>query len=227
MWGIDFIEEISDKSSGVHSWILVAIDYFIKWVEAIHTRQSTNKVVIKFFTENILTRLGIPQKIIVDNGMCFRSNEFAEFCRKYGSVVSYSSPYHLQGNGQVESSNRKILKIIKRMLDNNKRTWDSKLNLALWVDRIMVKKSTCFSPFNLVYEKEAKLSLNNLLPIYKFVTEKQLEDVNFMENRLNALIELDEVRRLAQEQNISKQQQVKFLHDKKSSKQSFRKVTRF
>ena len=92
------------------------------------------------------------------------------------------------------------------MLDNNKRAWDSKLNLALWVDRIMVKKSTGFSLFNLVYEKEAKLSLNNLLLVYKFVTEEQLEDVNFMEKRLNALIELDEVRRLAQEQNISKQQ---------------------
>ena len=75
---------------------------------------------------------------------------------------------------------------------------------------------------NLVYGKEAKLPLNNLLPVYKFVTEEQLEDVNFMENRLNALIELDEVRRLAQEQNINKQQQVKFLHDKKSFKRSFK-----
>ena len=53
MWGIDFIGEISDKSSGWHSWILVAIDYFTKWLEVIHTWQSTNKVVIKFLTENI------------------------------------------------------------------------------------------------------------------------------------------------------------------------------
>ena len=64
--------------------------------------------------------------------------------------------------------------------------------------------------------------MSNLLPVFKFVTEEQLEDINFMENRLNALILLDEVRRLAHEQNISKQQQVKFLHDKKSSERSFK-----
>ena len=48
MWGIDFIWEISDKSSNGHSWILVATDYFTRWVEAIPTRQSTSKVVINF-----------------------------------------------------------------------------------------------------------------------------------------------------------------------------------
>lgn len=80
MWGIDSIREIENKSSGGHKWILVATDYFTKWVEAIHTRQATSKVVIKFLLENILTRFGVPQKIMVDNGMCFRSNEFSNFC---------------------------------------------------------------------------------------------------------------------------------------------------
>ena len=106
MWGIDFIGEISEKSSGGHSWILVATDYFTKWVEAIATQQSTSKVVIKFLIENILTRFGVPQKIIADNGMCFRSNEFADFCRKYGINALYSSLYHPQGNEQAKSSNK-------------------------------------------------------------------------------------------------------------------------
>lgn len=169
MWGIDFIGEIADASSGGHRWILVATDYFTKWVEAIPTRQATSKVVIKFLMDNILTRFGVPCKILCDNGMCFRSKEFSEFCKKYGINLSYSSPYHLQGNDQAESSNKNILKIIKRMLSNNKKAWDSKINLALWADRVIVKRSTGFAPYELVYGKKARLPLNNLLPVYRFI----------------------------------------------------------
>lgn len=110
MWGVHFIGEIVNKSSGGHKWILVATDYFTKWVEAIPTRQATSKVVTKFLLENILTRFGVPHKIVVDNGMCFRFKEFVDFCENYGVTLSYSSPYHPQGNGQAESSNKNLLK---------------------------------------------------------------------------------------------------------------------
>ena len=93
-WGIDFIVEISNKFSGGHSWILVATDYFTKWVEAIPTRNATSKVVINFILNNIITQFGCPQKIITDNAMCFRSEEYKEFCKKYGIIEYTSSPYH-------------------------------------------------------------------------------------------------------------------------------------
>ncbi|XP_057830370.2 uncharacterized protein LOC131041346 [Cryptomeria japonica] len=194
MWGIDFIGEIENKYSGGPKWILVATDYFTKWVEAIPTRQATSKVVTKFLLENILTIFGVLQKIVVDNGMCFRSKEFSNFCENYGITLSYSSPYHPQGNGQVESRNKNLLKIIRRILGDNKKAWDSKLVLAVWTDRVTIKKSIGFSPYELVYGKEARFPLNNLLPVYKFVTEKCLEEVNFMGDKLMALAELDECR---------------------------------
>ena len=59
-WGIDFMGEIPNKSSGGHSWILVATDYFTNWVEAIFTTNSTSKVVINFILNNIITRFGCP-----------------------------------------------------------------------------------------------------------------------------------------------------------------------
>ncbi|XP_059066337.1 uncharacterized protein LOC131857656 [Cryptomeria japonica] len=164
-WGIDFIGEISDKSSGGHKWILVATDYLTKWVEAVPTKQATSKVVIKFLMDNIISRFGVPTKIITDNGMCFRSEEFNEFCKEYGIQISHLSPYHPQGNGQAESSNKNILKIIKKLLGNNKKAWDSKLTLALWADRITVKKSIGKAPFELVYGTRARLPLDNLLPV--------------------------------------------------------------
>lgn len=130
-WGMDFIGEISPSSSTGFSWILLATDYFTKWVEAIPTRNLTSKVVNSFLLNNIITRFGCPERIVNDNAMCFRSEEFIKFCDKYGITRSTSSPYHPQGNGQAESTNKSLLKVIKRTLDDNKKAWDSKLQLAI------------------------------------------------------------------------------------------------
>ena len=91
--------EIENKSSGGNSWILVAKDYFTKWVEEIPTKKSTNKVVMDFLLNNIIVRFGYPKKIVTDNAMCFSSEEYKGFCEKYGITKSTSSPYHPQGNG--------------------------------------------------------------------------------------------------------------------------------
>lgn len=97
-WGIDFIGKINEKSSGGHKWILVATDYFSKWVEAIPTKQATSKVVINFMMENIITRFGTLVRLIIENGMCFKFDEFKHFCNTYGITISYVALYHPQAN---------------------------------------------------------------------------------------------------------------------------------
>lgn len=129
-WGMDFIGEISPKYSTSYSLILVAIDYFTKWVEAIPTRNATSKVVNNFLLNNIISRFGFPQKIVIDNAMCFKYDEFIKFCDKFRITRSSSLPYHPQGNGQAESTNKSLLKVIKRTLDDNNKAWDSKLQLS-------------------------------------------------------------------------------------------------
>lgn len=157
------------KSSGGHSWSLVATDYFRKWVEAIPTKNATSKVVIDFVMSNILTRFGCPERIVSDNEMSFRSEEYTDFYEKHRIQISYSSPYHPQGNGQAESSNKSSMKIIKRSLEKNKKALDSKLRLVVWADKVTVEKEISCSPFNLVYGIHARLPQNNLMEMYKFV----------------------------------------------------------
>ncbi|XP_057869202.2 uncharacterized protein LOC131076157 [Cryptomeria japonica] len=174
---MDFIGEIVDKSSGGHKWILVAIDYFTKWIEAIPTKNTTRKVVIEFLMDSILTRFGVPIRLVVDNSICFGSKEFKDFCATYGIEIFYSALYHPQGNGWAKSSNKSILKIIKRMLEKNKKAWNSKLKFALWADRLTIKKAIGKSPFELVYGSQARIIVNNLLPIKKFMHEYgEMED---------------------------------------------------
>jgi transposase InsO family protein len=115
-WGLDFIGEFKDNSSNGYKWILTTTDYFTKWVEAIPTKRATYKVVMEFLEENIITHFRVPTNIITDNAKAFNSLELSTFCFNYGIVLSHSSNYYPQGNGLVESSNKNLMTIIKKIL---------------------------------------------------------------------------------------------------------------
>ena len=66
-WGLDFIGEINPTSSVKNKWILTATDFFTKWVEFIPTWNATDKVIINFIQENILSRFGCPKKLLTEN----------------------------------------------------------------------------------------------------------------------------------------------------------------
>jgi hypothetical protein len=79
-WGLDVIGEIHPSSSSQHKWILMATDYFTKWIEAMPCRQVTDSVIIKFLETNILSHFGCPRKIIADNAVAFKSKRLIDFC---------------------------------------------------------------------------------------------------------------------------------------------------
>eukprot|EP00253_Pinus_taeda_P016205 PITA_16205 len=104
-WGLDFIGEINPHSSGQHRWILVATDYFTKWIEAIPTRKADHHVVMNFLTQNIFTRFGCPHKLVTDNAAAFRAKELVDMCDSMGIKLVHSTSYYPQGNGLAESFN--------------------------------------------------------------------------------------------------------------------------
>jgi hypothetical protein len=109
-WGLDFIGEIHPSSSKGHQFVLVAIDYFTKWTEA---------VALKNMTEHIIHRFGIPQTLTIDQGASFMSKEVREFVELYRIKLLNSSSYYAQGNGQAESSNWTLISLIKKKISDN------------------------------------------------------------------------------------------------------------
>ena len=89
-------------------------------------------------------------KLTTDNAKDFCKCEMTEFCVDHGIVLSHSSNYYPQGNGLAESSNKNLIKLLKRMVGENKTSWDTRLKYALWEDRTTVKSITRKSPFELV-----------------------------------------------------------------------------
>jgi transposase InsO family protein len=120
--------------------------YFTKWIEDIPSRNTSHKVIIGFL-EDIIARFGCPDKIVTDNAASFKANPLIQFCEQFGITLIHSIPYYPQGNGLAESLNKSIIKIMKNLLEDKKKAWDSKLKFSLWVDRVTVKWSLGLSPF--------------------------------------------------------------------------------
>jgi hypothetical protein len=167
-WGLDFIGEINPLSSGQHKWILVGTDYFTKWIEAIPTQNDTHQVVMKFLYENILSRFGCPKRMVTDNSVAFKVEALVEMCKSMGIQLVHSTPYYPQGNGLPESSNKSLIKIIRKLLEEKKKNWDSKLKFALWADRLTIKKSIGTSLFKLVYGTDVIFPVQLVLPVARF-----------------------------------------------------------
>ena len=99
-----------------------------------------------------------------------------EFCHKYHIILGHSSTYHLQGNGLVESSNKSLVNIIKKLLEINKKSWNKRLVHALWVDRISQKKSIGMSPFELVYGVYTIFPTSLAAPVIRLLQEAGSEE---------------------------------------------------
>jgi transposase InsO family protein len=116
-------------------------------VEVIPTKFANDAVVIKFLEENILDRFGCPRKIITDNAQSFKSLAITDFCQKYNITLGNSIAYYPQGNGLAESSNKSLMRVIKKVLIDDKRACYYYLKFSLWANIINTKTSTCISPF--------------------------------------------------------------------------------
>jgi transposase InsO family protein len=122
-----------------------------------------------FLEDRIITQFGVPANITTDNAKAFSSTELSSFCFKYGIVLSHSSNYYPQGNGLVESNNKNLMNILKKIVGDNKRSWDNKIKITLWADRITKKSSTWKSHFELVYGLDATLPVHSKIPVYQFM----------------------------------------------------------
>jgi transposase InsO family protein len=91
---------------------------------------------MKVLETNIFARFGCPRKLVTNNAHAFKSKAMIYFCGNYNIILTHSTPYYPQGNGLTESSNKTLIKIIKKLLVENKKSWDSKFKYALWDDRI-------------------------------------------------------------------------------------------
>ncbi|GJV63723.1 reverse transcriptase domain-containing protein [Tanacetum coccineum] len=156
VWGIDFMGPF--PSSRGNKYILVAVDYLSKWVEAKVLPTNDARVVVKIL-KSLFARFGTPRAIISDHGTHFCNDQFTKVMLKYGVTHRLSTAYHPQTSGQVEVSNRGLKRILERTVGENRASWSDKLDDALWAFRTAFKTPIGCTPYKLVYGKACHLPI--------------------------------------------------------------------
>ncbi|GKA50671.1 reverse transcriptase domain-containing protein [Tanacetum coccineum] len=151
---IDFMGPF--PSSHGNKYILVAVDYLSKWVEAKALPTNDARVVVKFL-KSLFARFGTPRAIISDRGTHFCNDQFAKVMSKYGITHRLATAYHPQISGQVEESNRGLKRILERTIGENRASWSDKLDDALWAFCTAFKTTIGCTPYKLVYGKSCHL----------------------------------------------------------------------
>ena len=155
LWGIDFMGPFPPSNG--KEYILVAVDYVSKWVEAIPTRTNDNRKVLRFITWSIFAWYDCPRAIINDGGSHFNNTHFWALLKKYGVHHPITIPYHPQANGQVELSNWEVKTLLKKIICPDGKDWAHKLPNALWTYRTAYKTPIGMSPFWLIFTKACHL----------------------------------------------------------------------
>nr|XP_009586933.1 uncharacterized protein LOC104084714 [Nicotiana tomentosiformis] len=174
-WDMDIIGPIEPTASNGHRFILVAIDYFTKWIEAITFKSVTKKAVVDFVHANIICRFEIHKVIITDNAAKLNCHLMKE------------------ENKVVEAANKNIKKILHKMVQGF-RQWHEKSPFALLGYRTTVRTSVGTTPYLLVYGTEVVIPTKVDIPSHRIVAKVEIDDDEWVNTRLEQLSLIDEKR---------------------------------
>lgn len=194
-WGLDFVGPIKPAGSMTKArYILVAMDYCTKWVEAKALRDNKASSVAKFLYETILTRYGCPIELVSDQGTHFLNKVVKELVDKHMIIHKKSTVYYPQANGQAESMNKVLQNVLKKTVEHNRKDWDQKLNSALWAYRTTYKTTTGSTPFRLAFGIEVVVPMDYLVSSLRIAVAERLLEKEYEIARLNDLLRLEETR---------------------------------
>ncbi|GJS62620.1 reverse transcriptase domain-containing protein [Tanacetum coccineum] len=212
IWGIDFMGPF--PYSRGNKYILMAVDYLSKWVEAKALPTNDARVVCKFL-KSLFARFGTPRAIISDRGTHFCNDQFAKVMLKYGVTHRLSTAYHPQTSGQVEVSNRGLKRILERTIGENRASWSDKLEDALWAFRTAFKTPIGCTPYKLVYGKACHLPIELEHKAYWALKHCNFDLKTAGDHRKVQMNELNELRDQAYENSLIYKEKMKKIHDSK------------
>ncbi|XP_060175308.1 uncharacterized protein LOC132606031 [Lycium barbarum] len=180
----------NDCDPVIVGWVMT--DYFTKWVEATSHKSVTKKVVADFIKNNLIRHFGMPGSIITDN----EANLMKDICEQFKTTHTNSTTYRPHMNRVVESANKNIKRILRKMIDNYK-NWHEQLPYALLGYRTKTRTSTEATPYLLVYSTEAVIHAEVEIPSLRIIQEAELNNAKWVRNCYEQLAMIDEKRMVA------------------------------
>ncbi|GKC36534.1 reverse transcriptase domain-containing protein [Tanacetum coccineum] len=203
-----------------NKYILVAVDYLCKWVEAKALPTNDARVVCRFL-KSLFVCFGTPRAIISDHGTYFCNYQFAKVMLEYGVTHRLSTAYHPQTSGQVEVSNSGLKRILERTVGENRASWSDKLEDALWAFRTAFKTPIGCTPYKLVYEKACHLPIELEHKAYWALKHCNFNLKTAGHHQKVQMNELNELRDQAYEKSLIYKDKTKKIHDSKIKNRVF------
>ncbi|GJZ80533.1 reverse transcriptase domain-containing protein [Tanacetum coccineum] len=188
-------------SSRGNKYILVAVDYLSKWVEAKALPTNDARVVCKIL-KSLFARFGTPHASINDRGTYFYNHQFAKVMLKYGVTHCLSTAYHPQRSGQVEVSNCGLKCILERTVGEHRASWSDKLDDALWAFYTAFNTPIGCTPYKLVYGKACHLPIKLDHKAYWALKHCNYDLVTAGDHRKVQMNELNKLRDQAYENSL-------------------------
>jgi len=200
-------------------YLIVAIEYFTKWIEAEPVAQITEHKVQYFVWKNIVCHFGISRHLVSDNGTQFASQQLGKLCSEFRIKQVFASVEHPKTNGQTELANKFLLRGLKRRLEEAKGTWLEEIPIILWSYHTTSQSTTKETPFRLVYGSDVIIPVEiqeNSPRFQSFVVEESNE------GRKVNLDLLDEVCDHARINSKALKRRLELKHKTKTKPQQFK-----
>ncbi|XP_059650337.1 uncharacterized protein LOC132296116 [Cornus florida] len=187
--------------------MVVAMDYFTKWVEAIPLKTCEQSTMINFIKKHIIHRFGIPETLTTDRSLSFVRSEVIDYCAECGV--------------QAEASNKVILNILEKMIENHPKEWHHLLSEALWAYKNSKRSSTGVTPYMLIYGHDVVLPMEMTIRSVRVPFQNKLTPADYNHAMLVELEDLDDVHLNALDHIIAQKKKVMRVYNKKVKAKTF------
>lgn len=182
---LDFVGPLEMSKSG-NRYLLVATEYLTRWPLARALKTANANDVCQFIYEEIICQFGCPSVILTDQGTHFQNRLVKQLCETMLIRHSTTTAYNPQCNGMVERFNKTLCRGIAKMILQTRDHWDQQIHSVLFAYRMRVHSETGFSPYYLLYGREATLpreviqrieEFSNVTPNEEHMLDQRLEDL--------------------------------------------------
>lgn len=214
---MDIVGPLERSQSGCR-FILVLCDYGTRYPEAFPLRRITARAIAQVLLQ-FISRVGIPQEIVTDQGTAFLSKTLRQVYSLLGIKGIRTTPYHPQTDGLVERYNQTLKGMLRKFVSANGKDWDRWLPYLLFAYREVPQASTGYSPFELLYGRQVRGPLDVLREAWE--KPKPSEPTSILGYVMRMRNKMEEISVLVHQNMEKAQQRQKHWYDKNAKARVF------